>query len=104
MDEIRVLSVALPCGVPARPNRNFSGGNSVKSPPCYHLWLRNQLDSLFIALTTVQDCIPVFSQGGQGQRVQLTVREPSIKGGWRDAPLAFRDLAVSNMHDINYGR
>ena len=45
-----------------------------------------------------------FPQGGQGQRLRLTVREPSMKGGWRDAPLAFRDLAVINMHDINYGR
>ena len=24
-----------------------------------------------------------------------------MKAGWRDAPLSFRDLAVSNMHEKN---
>ena len=28
-----------------------------------------------------------------------TVREPSMKVGWRDAPLALRDVALSNMHN-----
>ena len=64
----------------------------------YQLWLRNQLNSLLITITTVQDCSPIFPQGGQGKRVWLTVRDPSMKAGWQDAPLALRDLAVSNMH------
>ena len=80
-------------------NRGFSGGSSAKYPLCYQLWLRNQLDSLFIAITTVQDCSPIFPQGGQGKRVWLTVREPSMKAGWWDAPLALRDSVVSNVLD-----
>ena len=90
MDEIRVLS--------AGSNWDFSGGRSAKYLLYYQLWLRNQLNSLLIAITTVQDCSPIFPQGGQGKRVWLTVREPSMKAGWRDAPLALRDLAVSNIH------
>ena len=27
-----------------------------------------------------------------------------MEAGWQDAPLALRDLAVSNLNDINYGR
>ena len=27
-----------------------------------------------------------------------------MEAGWRDAPLVLQDLAVSNLHDINYGR
>ena len=82
-------------------NQDFSGGCSAKYPLYYQLWLRHQLNSLFIAITTVQDCSPIFPQGGQGIRVWL-VREPFMKAGWRDAPLALRDLALSNMpHSLN---
>ena len=32
----------------------------------------------------------------------LTVREPSMKAGWRDAPLALRDSLVSNTQDVQF--
>ena len=50
--------------------------------------------------TRLEFCLWLSSpQGGQGKRVWLTVREPSMKAGWWDAPLALRDSVVSNVLD-----
>ena len=62
--------------------------------------IKNSLDPSSIVITTVQHYSLIFPQGGQGKRVWLTVREPSMKAGWRDAPLALWDSVVSNIHGI----
>ena len=46
-------------------------------------------------------CSLIFPQGGQGKRLWLTVWEPSMKAGWRDALIALRDSVVSNIHFID---
>ena len=42
---------------------------------------------------------PIIPQGGQDRRVWLIARQLTMNAGWWDAPLAFWDLAVSNLHN-----
>ena len=46
----------------------------------------------------------MYPLGGQGRHVWKIVRQLPMKAGWWDVPLVLRDLAVSNLPDINYGR
>ena len=104
--------------------QGFRGESSTLQPPCYRFHLlhykfhrffealpQSRTDLRHIPLSSrcarhfsLPHHAPIFSQihplGGQGRHVWQIVTQRPMKAGWWDAPLALRDLAMSNLHDF----
>ena len=59
--------------------------------------ISSEFQSYVIAITTVQNCSPIFPLGGHGTSIWLIVREVTMNARWWDGPLLLRDLTVSNL-------
>ena len=82
---------------------------------CFILLLQSSTDPGHIPLSrcctrhfSLPHLPPIYSQiyplGGHCRHVWQIVMQLPMKAGWRDASLALQDLAMSNLHDVNYGR